>query len=101
MVFHFTTVLLRSVSPVPAKIERASGVEVGSGARGDFLRAFLCKRQAQANLDFTDCKGLGIWIRHLKRKKPADGNSLALNMTLARVISRSSKPCFMPRRVLR
>jgi hypothetical protein len=38
MVFHFMTVLLRLISPVPAKIERATGVEVGSAARGDFLR---------------------------------------------------------------
>src|SRR6266581_6101861 len=41
MALHFTTVLLRSISPVPAKIERATGVEVSSAARGDFLRAFL------------------------------------------------------------
>jgi hypothetical protein len=39
MALHFTTVLLRSISPVPAKIERATGVEVSSAARGDFLRA--------------------------------------------------------------
>src|SRR5215467_2471185 len=97
MVFHFTTVLLRLISPVPAKIERVTGAEAGS-ARGDFLRAFLCKRQAQANLDF---QGLDLWIRILKKKKPVDESSLALNMTLARVIWRSSKPCFMPRRVLR
>jgi hypothetical protein len=41
MVFHFTTVLLRLISPVPAKIERATGVEGSSAARDDFLRAFL------------------------------------------------------------
>src|SRR5438874_881995 len=41
MVFHFTTVLLRLISPIPAKIERATGVEVGNATRGDFLRAFL------------------------------------------------------------
>ena len=36
-----------------------------------------------------------------QKQKPADEGSLVLNMTLARAIWRSSKPCFMPRRVLR
>src|SRR5439155_17861410 len=68
-------------------------------AQGDFL--LECKRKVQANLDCADRRGLGLWIRNRKSKKPADEGSLALNMTLARAIWRSSKPCFMPRRVLR
>src|SRR5262245_53810991 len=100
MVFHFTTVLLRLISLVPAKIECATRVEVGS-APTDFLRAFLFNSQAEGNLDSADWRGLVLWIRNLKKKKPANESSLALNMTLARAIWRSSKPCFMPRRVQR